>query len=138
MLFGAILFVISLFLQGPFYGIKTGVTPNNSELDWILAGLAIGGVAGAFITPYGMPALAENLEGVFPADKDGEVKNAMGSLLSLCFGLGNLIGCILGGVINTVFNSKDCLKFFAGDNAELMAESKLVFPNGLKKGDVLN
>ena len=111
MLFGAILFVISLFLQGPFYGISTGMTPNSSELYWILAGLAVGGVGGAFITPYGMPALAENLEGVFPADKDGEVKNAMGSLLSLCFGLGNLIGCILGGVINQVAASTDCLTF---------------------------
>ena len=121
MLFGAILFVISLFLQGPLIVIKTGMTPNNSELDWILAGLAIGGVAGAFITPYGMPALAENLEGVFPADKDGEVKNAMGSLLSLCFGLGNLIGCILGGVINTLAASKDCLGFNNSlvDNLEL-------------------
>lgn len=70
LLAGAFLFVISLLLMGPLYGIPTGQNPNSYEKWYIFAGLAFGGVGGAFITPYGMPALKNNLEGVFPADLD--------------------------------------------------------------------
>lgn len=61
--------------------------------------MVLGGVGGSFVLPYGMPALEENLIGVFPADKDAEVKNASGTLLSTAFGLGNLVGTILGGLM---------------------------------------
>lgn len=134
MLFGGILFVISLCIQGPFIGIPLGQKPDSLEKWYIYIGLGIGGVAGAFITPYGMPALAENLEGVFPADKDGEVKNAMGSLLSLCFGLGNLVGCILGGVINAIAKSDTCLKFDQTLTAVASFKSNPAFMKTLKKG----
>ena len=58
-----------------------------------------------------MPALDENLQGVYPLDKTAEVKNAQGALLSTAFGLGNLIGTLVGGFIGTVLPTTACLKF---------------------------
>jgi len=49
---------------------------SRAQEYWIFVGLGLGGIGGAFILPYGMPALDENLAGVFPADKEQEVKNA--------------------------------------------------------------
>tara|TARA_B110000285_G_C14974981_1_gene538497 strand:- start:290 stop:481 length:192 start_codon:yes stop_codon:yes gene_type:complete len=58
-----------------------------------------------------MPALDENLVGVYPENLISEVKNAQGALLSTAFGLGNLVGTILGGVMGAVIPAKACLKF---------------------------
>lgn len=111
LLTGSFLMVFSLFLMGPFYGMPVGQKPDSYEKWYIFAGLALGGFGGACITPYGMPSMKKNMAGVYPASMDGELKNAMGSLLSMCFGLGNLIGCMTGGIVSTILKDKNCLRF---------------------------
>jgi hypothetical protein len=100
LLIGALLLVFTQFLTGPIYPIPVHDPSNLVSFYWAAAGLAVGGVAGCFILPYGMPALAENLVGVFPADQEVQVKNAQGSLLSVFFALGNFIGTLLGGFMS--------------------------------------
>lgn len=77
LLTGGILFCLTQLITGPIKGIPVA-DPGVSRAQeyWIFVGLGLGGIGGAFILPYGMPALDENLAGVFPADKEQEVKNA--------------------------------------------------------------
>jgi len=51
-------------------GIPVADPSSKASFYWTAVGLALGGVAGCFVLPYGMPALAEGLAGVYPADKD--------------------------------------------------------------------
>jgi len=99
LLAGAFLFTLTQLITGPVMGIPVPDPSSKASFWWTACGLALGGVAGCFVLPYGMPALGENLVGVFPADKETQVKNAQGSLLSTAFGLGNFIGTLLGGLL---------------------------------------
>lgn len=100
LLAGAFLLVLTQMTTGPMYPIPVPDPDSEASFYWTVAGLAIGGVAGCFILPYGMPALGENLVGVFPPDKEVQVKNAQGSMLSVFFALGNFIGTLLGGFLS--------------------------------------
>lgn len=62
--------------------------------------------------PFGMPALNENMKGVYPPSKAGEVKNAQGALLATMFGIGNLVGTLLGGIMGSAIPSEHCLAFY--------------------------
>ena len=112
LLAGSFVIVLANLITGPIKGISVADPSSRAGYWWTVVGLILGGIGGAMILPYGMPALAENLVGVFPADKAREVKNAQGVLVSTFFGAGNLIGTLLGGLTSQVFfpNVK-CLEF---------------------------
>lgn len=103
---GALLFTISMFCEGPF---KFLPVTRATGIYWLGLGIGIGGIGGAMIMPAAMPALDESLKGVYPPGKDGQVKNAMGALVAGAFGAGNFIGTIMGGVLNTLFETNYCL-----------------------------
>ena len=111
-LVGTFLIVLTNLITGPAYPISVPDPSSKAGYWYTVVGLFLGGVGGAMVLPYGMPALAENLVGVFPADKAREVKNAQGVLVSTAFGFGNLVGTILGGLTSQVFfPSTKCLRF---------------------------
>jgi len=49
---GAIIFCIGMIIEGPFIGI-----PADDDGLMVIAGVAVGGIAGAFIMPAAVPAL---------------------------------------------------------------------------------
>ena len=61
LLIGAIIFTATQFTTGPVSFVPVPNPPSQAQFYWTLAGLSLGGVGGAFVLPYGMPALDENL-----------------------------------------------------------------------------
>lgn len=96
-LFGAFLYCISMLLQGPLVFINVPLLPKSKPISWVASGVAVGGIGGAFIMPAVMSALMEVTEGLYPPSKDNECQSAMGSLISLSFGIGNFLGTMCGG-----------------------------------------
>lgn len=109
---GAILFFISFVVAGPINFFE----PSRQEgIHWIAAGIAIIGIAEAFIMLHSMSALEESLSGAYPLSKIGEVSNAMGSLISAAVGAGNASGIIFGALFFYLFSTKNCLELPSSD-----------------------
>jgi len=54
---GAFLFALAQLITGPVMGIPVPDPSSKASFLWTASGLAIGGIAGSLVMPYGMPAL---------------------------------------------------------------------------------
>ena len=95
--FGQCLYVLSMVFQGPM----PGILPDKVVIIGI--GILFGGIGGALTNNNCVPALNQTLAGLNIRDKS-QLKNIISAINTGAFGLGSILGPILGSVLESSVN----------------------------------
>ena len=83
----------------------------------VITGIALGGFSGAMIMPAAVPAISNILDGHYHGEQEDQMKNAMSSLVAGAFGLGNLAGTIVGGILSALMPADGCMVYLTENGA---------------------